>query len=260
MEIFIFVTLFLLGLIIGSFLNVVIYRIKEKKALDGRSFCPSCKEQLRWYDLVPVLSWVLLRARCRNCGQPISAQYPLVELSTAFIFGLMGLNFISFELMALFNLFFWLFFAACLIIIFVYDVKHMIIPDEVIYPALIGSLLLAIINGYFSGWQTVIGYLAAGLIAGGFFYLLAEVSDGKWMGGGDIKLAALMGFLLGWPGTLVAMYVGFITGAIFGLVLLGLKKKNYTSRIPFGPFLVAGTFISILFSEQILSFYVKIFS
>lgn len=253
--------IFLYGLIIGSFLNALVYRLeKGESVVRGRSKCPKCKKEIQWYDLIPVLSWFILNGRCRYCKERISIQYPLVELTTGLIF---GLTYLFVSPVALFDfviLFFYLFFVASLIGIFVYDFKHQIIPDEIIYPLLVGALVFTALVSFQSGDFRDFGlHLVTGLISGGFFYFLAAVSDGKWMGGGDIKLAAFMGLLLGGKAALLAFYFAFILGALVGLILIALGKKKYSSKIPFAPFLVAGTLVSLFFFENIISFYDKMF-
>jgi len=270
------VFLFISGLMIGSFLNVVIYRLESKqknvitekrknkrKDLFGRSFCPNCGNQIAWHDNIPIISWLVLRGKCRDCKKRISVQYPLVELATGLVFASFvvipaeaGIQSVT----GIINLVFWLFFASCLISIFVYDLKHQIIPDEVIYTALIAGLLYAAINFALLGdYKYLLDHFFSGLLAGGFFFFLAAVSKGKWMGGGDIKLAAFMGLVLGWQGVLVALYIAFILGAIVGSIALLTKEKKLGSKIPFGPFLVIGTLISFLFAEKVIYIYGKIF-
>ncbi len=254
----IYFMIFVFGLIFGSFLNAVIYRTEEKMTLSGRSICPKCKHQIAWYDLVPLFSWLILRGKCRYCKNRISLQYPLVELSTGLIFLLLALQFEN-QNFSLVNLFFWIFFSFCLIIIFVYDLKHMIIPDEIIYPAMILSLVYIIVLGILSGDITVsLKHLVSGIGAGGFFYFLAEISQGKWMGGGDIKLAGFIGFALGGVLSVAALYTGFILGAFFGLGLIVLRKKEFSSKIPFAPFMISGAFLAFFLSEQINNFYASI--
>jgi prepilin signal peptidase PulO-like enzyme (type II secretory pathway) len=272
MLISLLVFLFIFGLIVGSFLNVLIYRLEDKKrqTLKGRSFCPQCEKQIKWYDNIPVVSWLALRGRCRSCQKEISVQYPLVELATGFTFIFIGYFFLQngfidsgqarMTSVDMISLIFWFFFGACLIVIFAYDLKHQIIPDEIIYTVLIAGLFYVAINFAFLGdYKYLVDHILSGLLAGGFFYLLAAVSKGKWMGGGDIKLVAFMGLVLGWQGVLVALYTAFVLGAVVGVFVLATKQKKLSSKIPFGPFLVIGTFIGLLFSEQIIDFYVNMF-
>lgn len=277
---------FIFGLLFGSFLNVVIFWLeselskqktensKQRKTLFGRSFCPNCKHQLGFFDLVPFFSWIFLKAKCRYCGEKISIQYPLVEFSTALIFlatfvYLSGGIFsaISYWLLAvgLANLVLLLTVNCLLLIIFVYDLKHKIIPDKIIYPAIIlaiGYWLLAIGTGYLNNTTSLAASLyplLSAFGAGGFFYFLAAVSDGKWMGGGDIKLVFLMGLLLGFPNILVGLFLGFTLGAIFGITLIVLNKAKMQSEIPFGPFLITGTWIALFYGSKVVEWYMRAF-
>lgn len=217
------IVLFLLGLCLGSFLNVVICRLgRGGKILFSRSQCPRCQKVLEWFELIPVFSFVIQKGRCRRCRKKISVQYPLVELATGVLFVLFGFDWLK------------LFFSAVLIVVFVYDLKHYLIPDKVIYPA------LAI--GVIFGWRNWLAFL----IAGGFFLILVLVSRERWMGWGDVKLATLMGLILGWPDVLTALMIAFVSGALVGLSLILLKKKTMKSQIPFGPFLAGATIIMML--------------
>ncbi|PIZ00364.1 hypothetical protein COY62_03105 [bacterium (Candidatus Howlettbacteria) CG_4_10_14_0_8_um_filter_40_9] len=284
-----FLFIFILGLLFGSFLNVVIFWLESnagedeeiklgaknfRKHLGGRSFCPSCKHQLNSKDLIPVISWVFLKARCRFCKEKISVQYPLVELFTGLIFLTTFLYFrseifsaISYWLLAvgITKLVLLLTVNCLLLIVFVYDLKHKIIPDKIIYPAIVLALsywLLAIGANYLYGNISLASSLYPLLSAfgvGGFFYFLATVSDGKWMGGGDIKLVFLMGLLLGFPNILPAMFIGFISGAVVGVVLIILGKKKLQSEIPFGPFLIAGTWITLFWGDKVVEWYLRAF-
>jgi prepilin signal peptidase PulO-like enzyme (type II secretory pathway) len=260
---------FIIGICVGSFLNVLIYRFEgeKRKSLSGRSFCPHCKEQIKGYDLVPVFSWLILRGKCRGCKKSISIQYPLVELVTGLVFVAMGYFFLFFDSgqagmteLGVIDLLFWLFFASSLITIFVYDLKHQIIPDEVVYTALVVGLVYVVANTLLGGnLPYLTDHLLSGLLVGGFFYALAAISDGKWMGGGDIKLVAFMGLVLGWQGLIVSLYTAFVLGALIGAFTLLSGKKKLGSKIPFGPFLVIGTFAGLLYGEKIISFYVNMF-
>jgi leader peptidase (prepilin peptidase)/N-methyltransferase len=247
-EIFIFI----FGLIIGSFLNCVIYRLETKKSfLRGRSFCPKCKQQLAWYDLIPVLSYFILAAKCRYCKKKISVQYPLVELATGVLFVALA-NFDHF-----FQTFYFFIIISFLVVIFVYDLKSYIIPDKVVLPAIALALaynLFSVMIGDFT-WQVFWGRILAGFWPALGFFLLFFVSQGKWMGFGDVKLAFLMGLVLGPVKVIVALYLAFILGGIISLVLVISRKKNMKSEIPFGPFLVTGTFLAMIFSSSLLGWY-----
>ncbi|MGB2762768.1 MAG: prepilin peptidase [Minisyncoccales bacterium] len=254
---------FIFGLVIGSFLNCVIYRLEKKEsALSGRSYCPHCKHQLKWYDLIPLLSFIILKGKCRYCQKPISIQYPLVELATAFLFVLIFLRpnletrFGLFNL-DLFNFVFLLIIASVLIIIFVYDLKHYIIPDKVIFPAILLVLLYQLIfNFQLNNFYSV---LISAFGAATFFLIIVLVTKGKGMGIGDIKLAFLMGLLLGWPNIFVALFFAFLIGAIMGIGLILAHKKTLKSEVPFGPFLVTGTFIALFWGKELINFYLNLF-
>ena len=241
-----------LGLIIGSFLNVVVLR-KGARSLTGRSGCMSCGYALHWFDLIPVVSWLALRGRCRKCGSRISVQYPLVEASTAVLFALIGLWITP----AFFHIGIWPLFVtylgicALLIAIAAYDFLHTIIPDAWAYSfavlAFVSQLLTPLPNDF--PWAQ---FFFAGPIAAFPLFLLWFVSGGRWMGLGDAKLALGIGWLLGYPTGLIAVMLSFILGTVillplmfaeraithmrgFGEASSGLTMK---SEVPFGPFLI----------------------
>jgi prepilin signal peptidase PulO-like enzyme (type II secretory pathway) len=259
-EIFIF----LFGLAVGSFLNCLIYRLEKNESfLGGRSFCPNCKHILSFSDLIPLFSFFVLRGKCRYCQEKISWQYPLVEIATGSLFWSISnfqfpiSNFQNF----LFSLFYFLIFSF-LIIIFVYDLKHYIIPDRVIYPAIGITFIYQLFRNWKLGirnLQFLLNPLISSLFAGLFFLAIVLVSRGRWMGVGDIKLAILMGLFLGWPNILVALFFSFLIGAIIGTGLIILGKKTLKSEVPFGPFLVTGTFISLFWGEMIIEWYLHLF-
>ena len=287
METFFYLFIFILGASVGSFLNCAIYRMElqesmqedgpQKKSsgfLQGRSFCPHCRHTLSWQDLIPLLSFIFLRGKCRYCQKPISFQYPAVEISTAAIFLLITnyqlpiTNFYEFT-----TLCFLLLVSCFLIVIFVYDLKHYIIPDKVVYPAIVIALLYRLFEFWslshwdlFGNWKLEIGNLEplisamlSALGAAGFFLLIVLISRGRWMGVGDIKLAFLMGLVLGWPNILTALFSAFLIGAIIGIGLMILGKKGLKSEVPFGPFLVTGTFLALFWGREIVNFYVENF-
>ena len=263
-----YILAFLIGLIAGSFLNCVIYRLEKGESfLKGRSYCPICRHQLSWQDLIPLLSFIFLGRRCRYCHGAISWQYPLVELITAVLFILI---FWKFEFVWNLEFGIWNFYSSLfigylfiivslLIIIFLFDLKHYIIPDRVVYPAILIALIFnfqfLISNNFALFWGPV--FSAAG--AAGFFGAIVLFSRGKWMGAGDIKLAFLMGLFLSWPNILVALFLAFLLGSIVGIGLMLLKKKNFKSEIPFGPFLVSGTALALFWGENILNWYLNFF-
>ena len=246
-----YILILLFGLCVGSFLNVVICRLKTKESIFiGRSHCPQCRTVLKWHDLIPVLSFLIQKGKCRYCNKKISWQYPLVEISTALLFLFVILNQQVKNLIdpsLTLRMTFYLIIISFLIIIFVYDLKHYIIPDKIIYPAII-------VAGIFNFKFSILSALGASL----FFLSLVLVSKGKWMGLGDVKLAFLMGLILGWPNILLALFLSFFSGAIVGVGLIILHKKGLKSEIPFGPFLSASTIFALLYGSQIIEKFLTI--
>lgn len=266
MQVLIYCSLFIFGLIIASFLNSVIYRLSINQSfLIGKSYCPNCKHDLSWPDLVPVLSFLVLKGKCRYCKKPISIQYILVELATAALFVILiwqNIDLIyNFTLLGFLNLCFMLYIVSSMIVIFVYDLKHYIIPDKIVFPAiLITSAWYLIANVFFKFYTKyeVLNALFSACGASLFFLLIVLASKGKWLGMGDVKLSFLMGLFLGFPGIIIALFSAFFIGAVVGTILIILGKKGLKSEIPFGPFLVTGTFLTMFFSEKIIDFYLNL--
>lgn len=251
--------IFLSGLTIGSFLNCVIYRLEKKEKLTGRSYCPHCKHKLIWMDLVPVFSFLFLGGKCRYCRKKISAQYPVVEIATGLIFLFVFNQTISNNELTINNFIitFFLFLVSCfLIIIFVYDLKHYIIPDKVLFPAIAATFLYQLITNY---KFLIFNSLWAGLSVFLFFWIIFLISYGKWIGFGDCKIAILLGLLLGFPNILVGLFLAFFFGAIIGVGLIYFNKKGLKSEIPFAPFLIAGTCISFFWGSGIINWYTSLF-
>ena len=251
------IIVFLLGLFIGSFLNCLIYRLWHKQSfLKGRSYCPKCKHKLSWYDLIPVLSFLILRGKCRYCQEKISWQYPLVEMATGFLF------FLVFIFQSGFVGYYFILASCFLIVIFVYDLQHFIIPDKVIFSAIGVSFLYQLIFNWIlkiDNQFSILNYLGAAFVASAFFLFIVLISQGKWMGLGDVKLAFFMGLLLGFPNILVALFLAFSIGAIIGVGLVVFGRKKLKSEIPFGPFLVGGTLVAMFFSSDLINWYLNLF-
>ncbi len=240
--------IFLFGLIIGSFLNCVVYRLEKEETLAGRSYCPHCKHTLQWLDLVPVLSWLWLGGKCRFCHQAISAQYPLVEIATGVLFLVMAL--VATSIVEL--IFLW-YIAATLMVIFAYDFRHYLIPDAVLLPA----IFIAVVYRLFP-LASMLNYALAAAIAGGFFLIIFLVSRGAWMGFGDVKLVLLLGLLLGFPAIVTGLFLAFLFGAIIGVGSLLAGQKGMKSQMPFAPFLIVGTFVALVWGKQIMAAYLGI--
>ena len=268
------VVVFILGLTVGSFLNCVIYRLKTgQNFLKGHSSCPHCLHQLKWYDLIPVLSFILLKGKCRYCKKPISWQYPLVELITGLLFlqifnfqffwtlsgGLsVGLLFNEFSIFNFLNLIYYWLIVSLLIVIFVYDLKWYVIPDKIVYPAIIIALIFNFQFSIFNQFSIFKFSILSALGTSIFFLAIFLISRGKWLGFGDVKLAFFMGLFLGFPDILVALFLAFLIGAMIGLGLIIFKKKGLKSEIPFGPFLITGTLIALFWGNQIINWYLNL--
>jgi len=253
--------IFIFGLIIGSFLNVVIFRLKLKEQfIIGHSKCPNCSHDLGFWDLIPVFSFIFLKAECRYCRASISWQYPAVELSTALLFVFGYYHYFSLnaglitQLPVLLEYSAYLVFTCFLTVIFVYDFKYYLILDKVSLTAFLAAAFLNILSG--KPWQNL---LLASLAVGGFFLLQFIVSKGKWIGGGDIRLGLVMGAMLGWPQVLAALFLAYILGSIVGLSLVLFKKKGWKSQLPFGTFLAPATLVVYLWGNSLIKWYFGIF-
>lgn len=263
LTLFIVLTLFILGICVGSFLNVLIYRtLRGESPADGRSRCRECKKTIAWYDNIPLLSFVLLRGKCRSCQTSISWQYPVVELLTGVLFvWWYAVGFAFFQLTQSPLLYlqpvFWLLVGILLLIILVTDYLEYIIPDY----AVIGLAILAVSYRLYLGytgamqWVDVAAALISGVVMAVFFLVLFLVTRGKGLGFGDVKYVLVMGWLLGWPRVLVGVFVAFVVGAVVGLVLIGLGRKKMKQMVPFGPFLVLGTVVGLVYGMDIWGWY-----
>ncbi|MDP2709368.1 MAG: prepilin peptidase [bacterium] len=258
MPLFMILTfVFVFGLIIGSFLNCLIWRLHKDESLLGRSYCPKCKQQIAWYDNLPVVSFIMLAGKCRRCGKGISWQYPLVELITGILFVVAFL--LSYELrVTSYELIIKLlrdwFLISAMIVVFIYDLRWYLILDIVTLPACLIALILNLLLG-FDLWNLLI----SGIIGSSFFLSQFIISGGRWIGGGDIRLGLLMGLALGWPGVMVAIIISYFLGSIAGLGLIAAGKKQWGSQLPLGVFLAAGSIIVLFWQEQILNWYWTLF-
>ena len=244
--------LFLLGLAVGSFLNVLIDRLpKDESVIKGRSYCERCKKPLRWYDLIPLVSFLLLKGKCRYCRSPISWYYPVVELTTGLLF-LAVIFFIggfTINIITIITIIYYLTIISGLIVIFFTDLKYGIIPDKIVFSSIIVSIAYLFINHQ----SLIINHFFAGIGAFLFFFLLYLVTRGRGMGFGDVKLAFFLGLFLGWPKVVVAFYIAFLTGAVVGCILVLWRKKKLTGgTVPFGPFLVLGAIIALFWGPVLL--------
>jgi leader peptidase (prepilin peptidase)/N-methyltransferase len=258
MNVLIYIFIFFLGCIIGSFLNVVIYRFNTgKTVVNGRSSCLVCNVTLKWYELIPVFSFLIQSGRCRSCAGRISHQYPIVELITGIVFVLLTWHFsnIPFNSFA-FLLPYSVVIFSLLIVISTYDIRHKIIPNKLVYAFMILSLLSPFLN--YSGFgpffiKPDFWNLLAGPIIALPFALIWLFSKGRLMGLGDAKLMLGLGWFLGLYLGLSAIVIAFWSGAIIGLIILAKKKVSMKSEIPFGPFLVFGALIAFICNLDIFS-------
>lgn len=258
-----YVLWFVLGAVVGSFLNVLIYRLpRQEQFVRGRSFCPNCKKNLKAKDLIPLISFISLKGRCRYCQKKISVQYPLIEFVTGILFVFLAYYY---QIGADWgNILFWrnLIIVSGLVVVFMTDLKHFLLFDVVtwflIFVAVISNFVLAIMS---PSWQDGLeNFILAGVIGCLFFWSQRALSRGLWVGQGDIYLGLLMGLLLGIKGLIVALFFAYVLGAIISLYLLVMKKKKMKSQLPFGVFLTLGIFIALFWGEKILTWYLNLLS
>jgi len=258
MHIYFTILSFILGAVLGSFYNVCIYRIPNKlSVVNPPSHCYNCNTRLKPLDLVPILSWTLLRGKCRYCGQKISTRYALVELLTGilfvFVYSVYGFNVITLDYFLLVSL---------LVIITFIDLDHYIIPDELI---IFGSAVALIFNILGQGISIKYSLLGALICGGGMLaliYLIKIVTKKEVMGGGDIKLFGIIGLFLGIRLGLLTILLSVYVGAIYGLgsiIYSKIKKTEFNSMIPYGPFISVGALISILYNTSIIDWYIGLF-
>jgi prepilin signal peptidase PulO-like enzyme (type II secretory pathway) len=253
--------IFIFGLIIGSFLNCLIWRLHKEESMWGRSYCPKCKKQIAWYDNIPVLSFCFLLGKCRHCRKAISWQYPAVELITGMLFLISCIlesgiwnqanQFLIPDSQFLIHIFRDWLLISVMIVVFIYDLRWYLILDIVTLPACIIFLFFNIFLGL--GWTNI---LYAGLIGVVFFGAQFLVSRGKWIGGGDIRLGLLMGLALGRVDlTILAIMIAYFIGSIVGVGLIVGGKKKWGSKLPLGVFLSVATIITLFWGQEIIAWY-----
>ncbi|MDA1334888.1 MAG: prepilin peptidase [bacterium] len=257
----IYVLLFLFGIAIGSFLNVLVLRVNTGVSVRGRSRCFSCLKKLGWHDLVPLFSYVVIRGKCRYCGSGISAQYPLVELAGGIIFVLVALVFPSivseqFVLMDVVQYILAVSFFSLLLAITVYDIRHKIIPDQfsatLFVIAVVTELVYLWSIGSFAPSEWIGDVLAAiGIFS--FFGGIWLISKGEWMGFGDAKLSISLGLFLGFPAIFLAFLIAIWSGAIYGIIMIFARGYKFKTEVPFAPFLATGSLAAFLLMWSPLS-------
>lgn len=254
LQIYLYAAVFMLGAIVGSFLNVCIFRLPEGRSIvSPPSSCPSCGNRIRFYDNVPILSYLVLRGRCRSCRTSISARYPLVEALNGLLwilllgrYGPSG-SFLAFSVLA-----------SALVVITFIDLDHQIIPDRISIPGipiglLVGSFVAAdpFLRSAPLGWRASV----VGAVLGfGLFWAIAVLSRGG-MGGGDIKLMGMLGGFIGWKGILLTTFAGSVLGSVAGLILILFRGGGRKTKVPFGPFLAGGALTALLVGQEILAWY-----
>lgn len=256
---------FVFGTVIGSFLNVLIYRLPIGMDFKkGRSICTSCKHELNWKDLFPLFSWLFLRGKCRYCKAPISKRYPIVEALNGTMYvlvylflcggnaieGLFTLRFLGYAIVM-----------SALIVVSWVDFEHQIIPDSMWIAIFVGGLVNlgdAVVTGDFNKYW-LIEKLVGLIIVSGLFFLIALVTGGRAMGGGDIKLMAACGFVLGWEAVVISLFMGAVFGVLFSIIRKIVKKGEMKGVIPFGPFLSMGVAVSAFVGEWIFNTYLNLF-
>ncbi|MCJ7782979.1 MAG: prepilin peptidase [Desulfobacterales bacterium] len=239
------------GALVGSFLNVCIFRLpKEESIVWPGSHCPHCNTPIKFYDNIPLISYILLKGRCRHCHRPISFQYPLIEGITALVSLILFMKFgpsLSYL--------FYFYYVAALIVITVIDLYHQIIPDVISLPGIGVGLLASLIIPQINFLDSLIGIL----LGGGSLFLVATVYQWLFkregMGGGDVKLLAMIGAFLGWKTVILTILLSSLIGSITGVIMMVLKGKDFKYAIPFGPFLSLGAVISLFYGENLIRWY-----
>ena len=249
----------LFGLMFGSAINSMVWRLYVGRSwVKGRSECPDCGHTLAAKDLMPVLSWMVLRGKCRYCQAPIKDN-PVAELVTAVAFAISVVVMMPDSAAGFVKLGFWLVMLIMLLVLAIYDARWMILPDKIILPLAVVALAYSAAAAWMTrSPQVLVGSLEAAAIAGGSFWLLVLATRGRAMGAGDVKLVFAMGLILGVQGTAVALLLAFNTAALVGVVLIVSKRKGRKDQIPFGPYLVGGTIVAFLFSRAIVEWYLQL--
>jgi len=238
------------GAVIGSFLNVVIYRLPlQKSVVWPSSACPHCARELMWYENIPVLSYLALRGRCRTCGAGISLQYPLVEAITALMFAAAWWYFGPGPLLAS-----RLIFGGALLVLFAIDLEHHLLPNAITLPGIVAGFVFSLFTA--PGWRSSLIGLAVG---GGVLWAIAEayyrIRHEEGLGMGDVKMLAMVGAFLGWPLTLLTLMLASVSGTIIGMILIVTKRGGMKYALPFGTFIALGAAVAATVGPQLLDWY-----
>lgn len=256
MDYIYYIFVFIFGLLWGSFLTVVVWRIDDLKSIFiDRSRCVDCKSEIMWYDLIPLISYGILRGRCRKCKHKISSIYPIIELLTAITFILIyiyaGISLQSVLLALIFSL---------LIVTLGYDSIHMLIVDQIIWLGIILAIVYQLLNyGDWNNWIYLLQTVGWGALIGIAVPLLVVfIGRGKWMGEGDVSLGLMIGIIVGFPNILVSYIVAFVSGSIYGLLLVAIKRKSIKDPVPFGPFLIIGSLVAFFAGNYLINWYMQL--
>jgi leader peptidase (prepilin peptidase)/N-methyltransferase len=236
------------GLLVGSFLNVVIARVPERRSLvRPRSACPGCGAEITWYDNIPILSFLALRGRCRACAVPISWRYPIIEAVTCFLFVAAGLAFGStLDAVVAAAL------LASLVAITAIDLERQLIPDVITLPGIVAGFLASLATGRINWLDSLLG-----ILVGGGLFLVIILASGGGMGGGDMKLGAMLGAFLGWKVVLFSVLLAVVAGGVLAILLIASGLRGRKDPIPFGPFLAAGGAAGLFWGERMVAWYLS---
>ncbi len=280
---FLYIVFFILGLGVGSFLNVLTIRFQPKdnfsiwQSLKGRSHCPYCKKQLKWYELIPVFSFMLQKGKCRKCGASLSWQYPIIEFLTGLMFVFVGWQWISF--IGIYNLpkllFFtliWDFYFSIFLALTIIDLKHFVVPqallDVIFFPALFLNLFFTF--GFLKAPKSFLGTyvnffprfniyfldsLVGLILTAGFLWLLVKITKEKAIGMGDVKIFFILSLIFPWPAILIIFFISFFLGGLFSIISIIFKKYDLKSKVPFFPFIFLASIIVFFFGNFLLNFY-----
>jgi len=246
------IPIFILGLIVGSFSNVCIYRIpRNKSIIYPASHCPKCRSNISAKDNIPLLSFILLKGRCRNCKSKISIQYPVVEFLSGLIYLIIYLVYgLSVQTLI------YIILSSALIIIAFIDLNEQIVPDVISLPGIVIGFILSFFVPYISFINSALGVFVGGGIILVIGLAGSLIFKKEAMGGGDVKLAAMIGAFLGWRYIIISLFLGFFLGALAGIFLIMAKIKSREDVVPFGPFIVLGSMITLLWGEKIITWYI----
>ncbi len=252
----IWIFIFIIGLCIGSFLNVLAYRIPQKMKPNGRSMCPHCNHELKWYELIPVFSYILLKGKCKNCNERISILYPIIEIMTALFYSLLYLTF-GFG----YEFFLYVFVITIMIIIIRIDYEHKYIPDRLNLSLLIAGVVHIVylsINKIESIFPNIIGFVVGFLLCYIIRLIGSLVYKKEAMGFGDVKLLAVIGLLLGYKGAIFTFFIGCIIATLIELTLMKLKVKSRDDEIAFGPYLIYASVLFIFIGNSLVDLYLSL--